>query len=512
MTWELYRRLEPFPPYTDLQRGFAAEIADPVWLLGRQWQVGEHTGEDASTPVCVEFEIAHTPLEPVAGMDPTITPAEPLIEGSADDWWTIGRRARVGRAIGGTLTDDQLAACRFGELPDPYGGSLTGEVDGLAAFRAGFVQVDEPSLSGWKSRPDFWQPNTLTYDVDIPVGGTTLTVRDHDGGDVDWYTVDATGPLPEPVFATRQVIPQRLRYPGAPAPRWWDIEDAAVDIGGFPPDRSHLATALVIELVCDHANDWFTVPVPPPAPLPDGTVPPSSGVVVSLRNIRAKDGFADGDDDWWDLSIPPGDGDLPDPGEAPGPWSLFRTRGLDRSALVVWPTATTPLTGAPTDDVVLGVDEDANMMWGVELLVDGIDLALSADSSAALEETRRTATRRFSWLPSTTLPDHWHPYRIETRPKPARRVFVQGLVADLSRPPPRTTREPARSELIGGGSGHELDASAVPNQGLRLERRYALARGTDGSAVLWRQRRRLPVLAGPLSHLRFDLLKEQPEE
>ena len=178
----------------------------------------------------------------------------------------------------------------------------------------------------------------------------------------------------------------------------------------------------------------------------------------------------------------------------------------------LWPTATTPLTGVPIDDVVLGVDEDANVMWGVELRVDGIDLALSADSSAALEETRRTATRRFTWMPSTTLPDHWHPYRIETRPQPARRVFVQGLVADLSQPPPRKTREPARSELIGGGSGHELDASAVPNQGLRLERRYALARGTDGSAVLWRQRRRLPVLAGPLSHLRFDLLKEQPEE
>ena len=99
MTWELYRRLEPYPPYTDLQRGFAAEIADPAWMLGRQWQVGEHAGEDASTPVLVELDVAHTPLEPVAGLDPTVVPAEPLIEGAAEDWWTIGRRARVGRAI-----------------------------------------------------------------------------------------------------------------------------------------------------------------------------------------------------------------------------------------------------------------------------------------------------------------------------------------------------------------------------------------------------------------------------
>ena len=72
MTWEQYRRLEPMPPYTDVQRGFAAEVADPLWMLGRQWQVGEHAGEDASSPVLVELEVAHTPLEPVAGLDPTV--------------------------------------------------------------------------------------------------------------------------------------------------------------------------------------------------------------------------------------------------------------------------------------------------------------------------------------------------------------------------------------------------------------------------------------------------------
>jgi len=504
MTWELYRRLEPVPPYADGRRGFAAEVADPLWMLGRQWQVGEHTGEDASSPVLVELDVAHTPLEPVAGMDPTVVPAEPLVEGTADDWWTIGRRARVGRAIHDDITDEERAMCAFGVLPAPYKDRLAGAVDGQAAWALGLVVEEHPSVAGLRARPDFWRTDTLTYEAEIPVGGTLLAVSGHDGGDVDWYTADAAGPIAAPTYDRRQVIPQRLQYPGAPAPRWWQIEDAAVDIGGFPPDRSHLASALLIELVCDHANDWFTIPVPSPAPAADGTVPPSVGVIVSLAAVRVKDGF----DDWWDLTIPPGDDDPPaGPDEPPGPWSLFRTRGMDRSALVVWPTATTPVTGPVLDDVLLGVDEDANVMWAVELRTDGIDRALSADSSAALEETRRTTSRRFTWEPSTTLPEHWHPYRIESRPAPARRMFVQGLVADLSQSPP-AKRAGARSELIGGGAGHELDASAVPNQGLRLERRYVLARGTDGSPVLWRQRRRLPLLAGPVSHLRFDLLRE----
>ena len=47
VTWEYYRRVEPMPPYGDVQRGFSAEVADPLWMLGRQWQVGEHAGEDA---------------------------------------------------------------------------------------------------------------------------------------------------------------------------------------------------------------------------------------------------------------------------------------------------------------------------------------------------------------------------------------------------------------------------------------------------------------------------------
>ena len=507
MTWEIYRRLAPVPPLTDVQRGFAAEVADPLWMLGRQWQVGEHTGEDAGSPTVVESGVAHTALEPVDGMDPTVVPAEPLLEGATADWWTIGRRIRVGRSAGAALTQAQRAAAAFGPLPAPYGDSYATDTDGLALWRAGLVPAGDPALAGLVDREDCWRSDSLTYEAGIPVAGSTLTVTGHGGGDVDWFTADADSPIAAPDFAVRQVIPQRLHYPGAPAPRWWQIEDAAVDIGGFPPDRSHLATALLIELICDHANDWFTIPIPSPAPPAPGEMPPpSTGVVVTLDRPRVKDSF----DDWWDLTIPPGEADPPAlPDQATGPWSLFRTAGLDRSSLVVWPTAATPLTGPTLDDVLLGVDEDANVLWAVELRVDGIDLALSADSSAALRETLRTGTRDFVWEPSTTLPEHWHPYRIEGRSAPARRVFVQGLVADLSTVPP-TPRTGARSELIGAGNGHVLDASAVPNQGLRLDRRYVLARGTDGRPVLWRQRRRVPLLAGPVSHLRFDLLAERP--
>jgi hypothetical protein len=502
MTWEYYRQVEPVPPYTDLEKGFAAEVADPLWMLGRQWQVGEQHGEDASTPVVVTVQVAHSPLAKLAGQEPQVVPAEALIEGAADDFWTVGRRVRVGRTAAVALSAAERPKYLFTTLPEPYGDTLRGELDGLALANAGLLDPHDPALDGLADRPDFWNPHTLTYETSVSVGGVDLRIDGHRGGEVDWFTADASDVLAPASFAKRQVVPQRLAYPGAPAPRFWQIENAAVDIGGFPPDRSHLATALLIELICSHSDDWFTFPVPSPAPPADGDPAPSTGVVVTLGEVSVRDSF----DDTWQLAVPPGSGDAPaGPDEPPGPWSLFRTKGLGRSSLVVWPTATNPLTGPVLDDVVLGVDEDANFLWAVELTVDGLALELSPDSAAALRETTRTGTRNFVWQPSTTLPQHWHPYRIE--PRANGRVFVQGRVADLSHDPPEL-RPAARSELIGAGHGHELAATAVPNQGLRLQRQFALARATNSRPVLWRQRRTVPVLGGPVSHLRFDLLHE----
>src|SRR3712207_672311 len=52
-TW---RRLEPRARESDVQVGLQARVHDPLWLLGRQWQVGEFKGEDAGSPVASRLE------------------------------------------------------------------------------------------------------------------------------------------------------------------------------------------------------------------------------------------------------------------------------------------------------------------------------------------------------------------------------------------------------------------------------------------------------------------------
>jgi hypothetical protein len=57
-----------------------------------------------------------------------------------------------------------------------------------------------------------------------------------------------------------EVYPTPRQYPGAPHSRWCQIEDAAVDIGGYPPDAAHFATTLLIDLIASHSDDWFVFP------------------------------------------------------------------------------------------------------------------------------------------------------------------------------------------------------------------------------------------------------------
>lgn len=51
-TWS---RLEPQTSSADVDPGVAARVYDPLWLLARQWQVGEFQGEDGGTPVVARW-------------------------------------------------------------------------------------------------------------------------------------------------------------------------------------------------------------------------------------------------------------------------------------------------------------------------------------------------------------------------------------------------------------------------------------------------------------------------
>src|SRR6185503_16597723 len=46
-----WNRLEAGPRTADFTRSLRAEVRDPLWILTRQWQLGELTAQDAGSPV-----------------------------------------------------------------------------------------------------------------------------------------------------------------------------------------------------------------------------------------------------------------------------------------------------------------------------------------------------------------------------------------------------------------------------------------------------------------------------
>src|SRR4051812_7349502 len=88
----LWTRLEPLDSSSRLEPSLSAAIADPLWLLPRQWQIGELDGNDAGTPIAVTIESTRLPLtryrpgEPAtsaanpSAYDPVKHPLQPLVE------------------------------------------------------------------------------------------------------------------------------------------------------------------------------------------------------------------------------------------------------------------------------------------------------------------------------------------------------------------------------------------------------------------------------------------------
>src|SRR5690348_10243206 len=96
-----WNRLEPRSRQKDFAAGLAAATADPLWMLGRQWQMLELKGENAGTPIHVKLAYEEAQLHQVklgdgAWAELGELPLEVLVEREAVAWdWR--QRVRVGQ-------------------------------------------------------------------------------------------------------------------------------------------------------------------------------------------------------------------------------------------------------------------------------------------------------------------------------------------------------------------------------------------------------------------------------
>ncbi len=66
-TVTLWNRLEGRPRTENFDRALKAEVRDPLWMLSKQWQMGEFIGDDAGSPVLAKVHMETTELTKYKG-------------------------------------------------------------------------------------------------------------------------------------------------------------------------------------------------------------------------------------------------------------------------------------------------------------------------------------------------------------------------------------------------------------------------------------------------------------
>jgi hypothetical protein len=73
----IWNRLEGRPRADNFDRALRAEVRDPLWMLTRQWQMGEFKGDDAGSPVFAKIQVKRSAL---GKFQPAQGPVVPLDE------------------------------------------------------------------------------------------------------------------------------------------------------------------------------------------------------------------------------------------------------------------------------------------------------------------------------------------------------------------------------------------------------------------------------------------------
>ena len=400
----------------------------------------------------------------------------------------IAGRALDGRRLRAALGDpaDPHIARNLGIAP----GDLA-EVD--AACRA-WIAWEESLFAQPEAGAETWQADRLEYTFSIATrlnadsfGERTLTAAQYDDGTLDWYSFDfnghvnmGTGRDPSGTTVTRTVVPAPVTFHGMPSPRFWELEDARIDLGALQPGVTDLGQILLVETLTGFGNDWYVIPVD----LPVGSLAQSRSLVVTdTFGVRT-------------LLRPLGDPALAD--RALG-WRMFALSHLDTpdgppgqsvaNLFFLPPTLAQPLEGPVLEEVLLARDELANLAWAVERRLE-TPLETGRDTTS---EMRRPVAGESQPAPddppryrlATPPPAHWIPLiPTQVAPGSAEVRLARGAYLDISGSPRPVD---AQARLIGAGTPGRLliREEEVPREGVLLRRTWQAARWHDGQLVVW---------------------------
>ena len=424
--------------------------------------------------------IAHCPLD----LDPAHHPGGG--QAALDPAWQ-----RLVRLLGGRddVADGEVACLAI----EAAGAGLPAwlvpaDADDEAALRGALTdwttwyraEVSPPASGG-----DAWVGERLEYRFRAAAGteGDGQVVLDapaYGGGEIDWHTFDAApddtahdpADAPPPPGAGREVhalLASPLRYAGMPADRYWEMEDAQVNVGVVEAEPWDLARLLVAEFALTYGNDWLVVPLDVPF-----------GSLITVESVTYTTTFGER------FHVQPTATVSPD-----GDWRMFTlttpdgTRSSD--GLIVPPSAIAVQDGPPFEEVLFLRDEMANMVWAVERSVQG-------PSGAARDRSRErddplppvagaVETAELDYRLQSGVPARWIPYL------PRSDGYRSIELIQAAMPDPDGAAVLPLGVLLGEASVKAIKDAEVPREGVVVRRLHSMTRRPDGSYVHWTTRR-----------------------
>lgn len=544
-------RLESRSRDADNPAGLEMRVADPFWMLGRQWQFGEFRGEDNGSPISVTASLHKEKTThysfPANGAKRELgdAPLEARVEAIAVEPSDIRSKVRIGQKCEDLIrssfpsdkADDLIRKLRIeyaltaDERIDRrsrlFANLMAGRViDGGRLWeriqKREFPQGEFEALADVVERLEGWYRQLF-----LPAGGDTswdsrnlahrfrvhgrdgirLDAPDYQSGHLDWHSFDSAEIGIDPAGLSREseaTMPVRVSFAAMPDKRLFAFEDSTLHLAGMEVEQDDLVRLMIIDFSLISGSDWFTIPIRMEV-----------GELCWTHRLTVKDVFG------VKTLIESRDGQFlgTDPLRV---WDAFKIR--DRHAplfapadhfLYVPPVASFPQESRPLEEVFFLRDEYANMVWAIEKTVcndmgkptDGYDLHLERNgpflTGTEKSQPRPGAAPRFRL--ASPVPTNWIPYL----PFPAGTGGVDIELRRAMMMRNEAAREPEDIRPISNLARRDVPTileEAVPRAGVRLQLTRQRVRWTDGSTCIWLGRKVLTGRGEGSSGLTFDQL------
>lgn len=557
-----YNRLEPRARTENFVRSLRAEIRDPLWMLTRQWQMGELEAEDAGSAIdarllTTQAHVDRIALRNGAGQQYDLEiPLEMIVEREVIPF-THALRVQVGQyflklhtpALRAKYAPRYLAAFAFAQNLE---NEFRGQVDGLNLYTATKAR-DFDGEKLLKAITD----GTLIATAEIDAGADEVAVGEFATQLTGWFDRQYSQPRDE---TQKAWDPHRLTYTfRAGAPRSTQGQ-FVLDAGSYHEGRLDWYS---FELDSRGAQITTEPPLPPPpaaaekpisffpAPakfkgMPNPRFWEMEDQQINFGNLNAKTtdqllllfaelGLIYGND-WFVIPYSMevntlcetralvitdvfGDRTLiqaADEGEDNNwqRWSMFNLSnkgemGRYNRQFFLPAALTQTLESEPIEQVNFMRDEMANMVWAVEDWIPdatgaGINGNDAADKTGVEPPPVGESKASIRYVLGTTVPENWIPFLPVHEPGSIQQIQFQRAAMPKLGMPPREVIKAKGVMLNEVPPPYYVNEEEVPSAGSIIRRSWQRTRWFNGQTFIWIGRYRETGRGQGSSNLRFD--------